>query len=170
MNTPHVHPASGISPPSYHPVRPFLSESLSHLSLRQPVLSSETVWEMPDEHHRRVRGNCRLLPSVTPARIPAVEPLPQVGVGGQRTEPGAARVGAGNFSKRSITVTVPTRPTGVVKLFRHGAEWYTASQNWASQTSDDVSMLTARGREVGHNYSSDYNYDDLWTKSWKRVL
>ena len=44
---------------------------------------------------------------------------------------------------------------------------YTASQNWASQTNDDVFMLTAGGREVGHNYSSDYNYDDLWTKSWK---
>lgn len=58
----------------------------------------------------------------------------------------------------------------VVKLFQHGVWGIHRLTELASQTSDDVSMLTAGGREVGHNYSSDYNYDDLWTKSWERVL
>lgn len=52
MNAPHVYPATGLSTPSYHPVRPFCQ--ISVLSLTQPVLASETVGNMAEENMSKI--------------------------------------------------------------------------------------------------------------------
>lgn len=120
MNTPHVHPASGISPPSCHPVRPFLSGSclISHLgSLYSDQKQCEKCLKSTTE------GWEKIITSYLAWHHPESlsEALPQAGVEGLRTQsPRAGQVVPGDFCRGGISVAIPEGGGQAVPEWRGG--------------------------------------------------